>query len=143
LEHVERGSVDLLHIDGCHRYDEVRHDFDAWLDRMSPRGVVLLHDTREREGSFGVWRLWEELTPRYPSFEFEHEHGLGMVATGDDPPDMVAYLCALGPESPRAAAVRVAYSSLGRHVTDMYVLDRLEEHSRRLAEREQELLVTG
>ncbi len=82
LEKFPNNSVDLLHIDGLHTYDAVRHDFDSWLPKLSETGVVLLHDISEKREDFGVWKLWQELRDRYDTFEFEHGHGLGVIAAG-------------------------------------------------------------
>jgi predicted O-methyltransferase YrrM len=95
LGKFEDRSIDLLHIDGEHAYERVRHDFETWLSKLSDQAVVLFHDIAVRRPGYGVWQLWEELRGRYPSFTFEHSSGLGVLAVGSVPPAPVAALCAV------------------------------------------------
>ena len=112
LPYMPDGWIDLLHIDGLHSYDAVRHDFESWLPKLSDRAVVLFHDTNVRERDFGVWRLFGELRASYPAFEFLHEHGLGMLAVGRAAPAEVARLCALT-DPAVIGLVRERFSQLG------------------------------
>lgn len=114
LAYISDASVDLLHIDGRHSYEAVRQDFENWRPKLSDRAVVLFHDTNVRERNFGVWRLWEELRSRFPSFEFLHGHGLGLLAVGSSTQPQIGALCSLA-DPERVSAIRQRFSLLGEH----------------------------
>jgi len=112
------GTIDLLHIDGYHTYDAVSHDFEAWRPKMSARGVVLCHDINVREKDFGAWRLWERVSREYPSFEFRHGHGLGVLGVGRELPEPLTWLFAKDGDD--ANTVRMFFARLGAAVTAEY-----------------------
>jgi hypothetical protein len=112
VDRFASGSIDLLHIDGGHSYDEVRHDFETWLPKMSNYGVIMFHDTQVRDPGFGVWKLWAEISPRFPSFEFTHTYGLGILGVGEDLPETVRGLFESGSVDP--LRIRRFYRALGQ-----------------------------
>lgn len=101
-DHFADSSIDLLHLDGYHTYQAAREDIETWLCKLSPRGVVLLHDVNARERDFGVWRVWEELAREYPHWAFYHGYGLGVLAVG---PEAAAGLGVLLNASPDQASL--------------------------------------
>jgi glycosyltransferase involved in cell wall biosynthesis len=109
-----QGSIDLLHVDGRHFYEDAKEDFEGWEGKLSERAVVLFHDTRVKDRGFGVWKLWEELTKRYPSFEFHHGFGLGVLSYGPAIPSIMREFFASNDH--QSWAIREAYSYLGQSI---------------------------
>jgi hypothetical protein len=111
----EDASVDLLHIDGRHGYEDVREDFEAYRSTVRSGGIVLFHDIAERTDGFGVWRLWEELAKEYPTFAFEHGHGLGVLAAGEQRTTALEQL--FHADSTEAQRIRADFVRLGSLVS--------------------------
>lgn len=73
--------IDILHIDGRHRYEDVKEDYELWRPIVRKGGVILLHDTVVTREPYGVHRFFGEINE--PKTNFTHSNGLGIVC--DDP----------------------------------------------------------
>ena len=129
-------SVDLLHVDGRHYYEDVKQDFLQWAPKLAPNAIVLFHDVNVRERGFGVGRLFKELSEKHPTFEFYHDHGLGVAAVGAVP-EALEPLFSAGLES--SAQVRTVYAALGRSLSVRRADQLSKELSDQLAARTAEL----
>ena len=116
-------SVDLLHIDGRHAYEDVLADYSEWRSVVRDGGVILIHDIAERENGFGVYRLWDEIAEPGRSFAFEHGHGLGILAVGE--PTSPGLRALLAADDATAGRVRADFERLGRVVARQAWLETL------------------
>jgi hypothetical protein len=132
VQHFPDAGVDLLHVDGCHSYEAVAHDFTTWRPKLSEQAVVLFHDTNVREGDFGVWRLWSELRSGYAHFEFLHSHGLGVLGVGSDLPNAMTALLRNTPDAARTGQIRAAFARLGSSQARAQALQHEIEEQRKL-----------
>lgn len=73
LQHALEGrQIDLLFIDGDHRYEGVKHDFETYAPLVRPGGMVAFHDiVTHHDKRVGVSRLWSEakIDSRFKRFQ--------------------------------------------------------------------------
>lgn len=60
---ADLGPYDFIFIDGDHRYQAVKADWDNYRGMAAPGGVFAFHDTQHvGDDTYGVEQLWNEIT---------------------------------------------------------------------------------
>ena len=81
-------SVEILHIDGSHEYEDVKNDFKNWLPKMKKEGVILFHDISDQrvfDEVMGSCIFWIELKKKYPfTVDMQYSWGLGILFLSED-----------------------------------------------------------
>ena len=82
-------KIDALFIDGDHRYEGIKQDFECYRKFVRNGGLILLHDIVEDNGRGRAWaggvpKLWQEVRSKFPHQEFICEHdqsgfGIGVL----------------------------------------------------------------
>jgi len=82
-------TIDVLFIDGDHRYEGVKQDFLSYRSFVKDGGLILFHDIVPDKGISSDWaggvpRLWKELSPYYSHLEFirsdeQDGYGIGVL----------------------------------------------------------------
>lgn len=64
--------IDFLFIDGDHRYESVKRDYDDYGGLVQKGGVIALHDIvkKAKHPYYGVWRLFAHLKRKYRTEQF-------------------------------------------------------------------------
>jgi hypothetical protein len=135
-------TIDLLHIDGFHSYEAIKEDFETWFPKVSPNGIILLHDIHVRRNTFGVYKFWQEVKAQFKTIEFVGSHGLGVVFLGEVPDGKLQELVTLSLDG-GLAQVQGTFGSITDDVVQsangIELLGALAERDSALAERDSAL----
>jgi GT2 family glycosyltransferase/glycosyltransferase involved in cell wall biosynthesis len=107
------GTIDLLHIERGPLAASAMQDFERWRPKLSDRALVLIPGIATREGDTGLQRLWQALRTEFPSFDFPHGEGLGVLGYGANLPAEVAAFFRSVADPGAAAERRATYAQLG------------------------------
>tara|TARA_B100000941_G_C28405564_1_gene500548 strand:- start:179 stop:967 length:789 start_codon:yes stop_codon:yes gene_type:complete len=90
-------SIDLLHIDGNHTYEDCKRDYEEFKDKVDlKKGCIIFHDiargkTGTRKEHFGVYRLFNEID--HKKLYFLQHSGLGIVSDNENLLNYIEDIC--------------------------------------------------
>jgi predicted O-methyltransferase YrrM len=80
-EALQGKKLDLLFIDGDHRYEGVRRDFEMYSPLVRSGGLLAFHDIAQ-SGELEVCKFWDEVKQKYTYKEIIHQSGKGAAGIG-------------------------------------------------------------
>lgn len=119
-------SIDLLEIGAPLTGDDPFDDLDAWLPKMSARGVILLQGIAAHPQSPKVAAFWDKLSSSHSSFAFTHDRGLGVVYVGSEPLSGPLQTLLEAREPHNVAGIRAYFARLGTSVAERAALAEAE-----------------
>jgi hypothetical protein len=136
LSDFSDGSIDLLGVGAPLTDDDPFDGLDAWLPKMSSRGVILIQGIEAQPQSHAIHAFWGKLSASHPSFAFAHDRGLGVVSVGSEPLSgpLQALLDTCAPRD--IAGIRAYFSRLGASVAERSALREAEAKLAELAQAE-------
>lgn len=72
-------TIDLLHIDASHLYEDVRQDFNMYYPKVAKGGIILLHDIIAHKGTKYFANDIEEKYNMKRIIDPEHSLGIGVI----------------------------------------------------------------
>lgn len=81
--------IDLLFLDGDHRFDGLRQDYELYMPLMRPGGMVAIHDICAVQPSHDVARFWQTVRVHHRYDEItsharNHGYGLLLIDTNSE-----------------------------------------------------------
>src|SRR4051812_45139300 len=115
-------SIDLLQVGAPVDDENPFEAFDAWLPKMSSRGVILVHGIAAQPRNANIQAFWDKVSSGRASFAFAHDRGLGIVHVGGEPPSARLQALLEAREPRDMADVRAYFSRLGASVAERAAL---------------------
>ena len=85
-------GIDLLFIDACHCYHDVKQDYQDYKSLVNPGGIIAFHDIMTIEPGVGVNKLWNEILNDqdedclkisfYCYQNYRYQFGIGLLIKG-------------------------------------------------------------